>query len=249
MGKSSVSEVAHFYGRDASVYDVRRFSSSVGKYSDVIEQDIVGRMNKSWMDKRVLELGVGTGRFSIALATNGASVVSSDIAPEMLKQVASKISGSNLDGRLELLLMDGRSLAIKDATFDGCICINMLNHVKDFERVLRETSRVLKPGGFFIANFPIVFSFYLPFALYVNLFRRAVARNVYSRWFTCNQIDKACSTSGLKICQIQGAIIFPRRNIPKPFFVILRLLDRLVRNSILKYVSGNLFIKASKMDK
>ncbi len=244
--KSPAPEVAHFYGRDASLYDERRFSSSVGNYSNQVEQDIVKGMNDSWQGKQILELGAGTGRFSIALALAGASVVSSDITPEMLGQINSKILGTDLDVKLELLVMDGRSLAIKDATFDGCICINMLNHVKDYERVLQEISRILKPGGFVIANFPIVSSFYLPIALHVNSFKHAVARNVYSRWFTLGQINKSFSAAGLKICRRQGAIIFPRNQAPKPIFSLLKTLDTRARNSVLKYVSGSLFVEALK---
>lgn len=245
--KSPAPEVVHFYGRDASLYDKRRFSSSVGGYSNQVEQDIVKGMNDSWLDRQILELGAGTGRFSISLALAGASVVSSDIAPEMLRQIGSKVLGTDLDGRLELLVMDGRSLAIKDATFDGCICINVLNHIRDYERVLQEISRVLKPGGFLIANFPIVFSFYLPIALYVNSLHRSVARNVYSRWFTLGQVNKSLSAAGLKICVTKGSIVFPRNDIPRVFFSLLKTLDGAVRNSILKYVSGALFVKALKV--
>lgn len=41
----------------------------------------------------------------------------------------------------------GEDLPFRDGSFDGVLCLNVLEHVKDPFRVAREIARVLKPGG------------------------------------------------------------------------------------------------------
>ena len=45
------------------------------------------------------------------------------------------------------VLAVGEDLPFRDATFDGVLCLNVLEHVRDPFRVAREIVRVLKPGG------------------------------------------------------------------------------------------------------
>ena len=244
--KAKDKDVAQFYAIDSATYDEKRFLSPQGEYVDRIHKEIIIGMVDSWEGKKVLELAAGTGRFSIALAQFGAKVVSSDIAEEMLRMVKGKASQVNGIGSIDLLRMDAQSLAIKDATFDGCICINALEHIREYHRVLKEVSRVVKPGGFLIVNFSLVVSPYLPIAVYVNLTQRSIQNDVYTRWFMLHQITQSLSSAGLKICDAKGSIIFPPGKVPRPLFDLFRTLDIAVRNSILKYVSGTLFIKAEK---
>jgi 2-polyprenyl-6-hydroxyphenyl methylase/3-demethylubiquinone-9 3-methyltransferase len=39
---------------------------------------------------------------------------------------------------------------LADATFDVVVCVDVLEHVSDLDRVLREIRRVLRPGGVFL---------------------------------------------------------------------------------------------------
>lgn len=44
-----------------------------------------------------------------------------------------------------------------DGSFDGVVCLNLLEHIFDFHNAFRETARVLKPGGLFVASTPFMF--------------------------------------------------------------------------------------------
>lgn len=49
--------------------------------------------------------------------------------------------------RIHFSVGDGRSLPVRDASADRVLLIEVLHHVEDAEGVLRETRRVLRPGG------------------------------------------------------------------------------------------------------
>jgi ubiquinone/menaquinone biosynthesis C-methylase UbiE len=48
-------------------------------------------------------------------------------------------------------IADVHSLPVRDSTFDLALCIAVLGHVRDPQRVIGEAFRVLKPGGIFFA--------------------------------------------------------------------------------------------------
>jgi SAM-dependent methyltransferase len=50
-----------------------------------------------------------------------------------------------------------KTFPLENARFDHAICMNVLEHVFEFENVIRETSRVVKPGGSIILATPFLY--------------------------------------------------------------------------------------------
>lgn len=88
---------------------------------------------------RLLDAGCGPGWYVDALRAAGASVVGLDGDREALADRASPIPG--------LLQGDAARLPFADATFDGVVCSNLLEHAADTVGVVDELARVLRPGG------------------------------------------------------------------------------------------------------
>jgi len=98
-----------------------------------------------WRGKRVLDLGCGGGFMAEALARRGAIVDAVDPAAAAIaiaKQHARDLG-------IEYRVGTGEHLPFPDAGFDAVICVDVLEHVADLDRVLAEIHRVLKPGGQF----------------------------------------------------------------------------------------------------
>jgi SAM-dependent methyltransferase len=95
----------------------------------------------------VLDMGCGTGRFTVPLAERAASVTGLDISPQMLAVNGRKLAVRGL--RAELREGDMIALPFPDESFDVVTSMLALMHipVEDREQVFREASRVLKPGG------------------------------------------------------------------------------------------------------
>lgn len=93
-------------------------------------------------NKRVLEMGVGTGVVAGALQNNGCDVIGVDISSEMLKFAVDRV--------FALVWSDMNKLPFLDDFF-GCIySVWALHLVDDISGSLTEARRVLSSGGCFI---------------------------------------------------------------------------------------------------
>lgn len=119
-------------------------------------------------DKRILELGCGSGEASVYFATKGAQVIATDISDGMLNmagQVA-KMHGVSIETRK----ISSQRIDFDDQSFDIIYAANVLHHV-DLDATLREVSRTLKTGGIFVSWDPLAHN---PL---INIYRR-IAKDV-----------------------------------------------------------------------
>jgi SAM-dependent methyltransferase len=98
---------------------------------------------------RVLDLGCGDGRIAGALSSAGGDVTGVDPSPAALERARA----AHPDLELQLPAQDG-SLPFADSAFDVVVCVNVLEHVADTQRLMSEARRVLAPGGWFAAAVP-----------------------------------------------------------------------------------------------
>jgi ubiquinone/menaquinone biosynthesis C-methylase UbiE len=97
-----------------------------------------------------LEIGSGTGFFLLNLMQSGVAERGSvtDISPGMVEVALRNARGLGLD--VDGRVADAETIPYGDATFDLVVGHAVLHHIPDVERALRETLRVLKPGGRFV---------------------------------------------------------------------------------------------------
>ena len=97
----------------------------------------------------VLDNACGTGLITFlaaeAVGPSG-SVVATDISEAMVAHVAGEAARRSID-HITTVRMDAETLQFPDATFDVVLCGLGLMYVPDPLKAMRETLRVLKPGG------------------------------------------------------------------------------------------------------
>ena len=238
-----------FYEEEAEIYDKVRFTSPVGKLSTLTLQEIVLKLCCIDSIHFILDVGTGTGRFSIELAKKGAIVIGLDPSKSMIKLAKSKAVQAKVCENMNFVVADAHKLPFKNDSFNRSISINVLNHIQDYGKVIEEIARVLKQKGCFLANFPSIQSFYLPIALFVNFRKRALFQNVYSRWFTLGEISSSLSRVGLTVQNVRGFVVLASPPFWKLSFLIAHIMKKvnaLFSSSLLKYFSGNIFIKSQK---
>jgi 2-polyprenyl-6-hydroxyphenyl methylase / 3-demethylubiquinone-9 3-methyltransferase len=106
--------------------------------------EIVG----AWRGKTVLDLGCGGGFMSEALARRGATVIGVD--PSEAAISAAKIHADAEGLKIDYKVGTGEAIPLADHSADCVVCVDVLEHVADLDRVLDEVARVLKPGGVFL---------------------------------------------------------------------------------------------------
>jgi SAM-dependent methyltransferase len=97
---------------------------------------------------RVADLGCGSGVFTELLRREGYSSVGLDISPRLIAVGRSKYPG------LELIEGDAESLPFESGSLDGVLLSGLVHHFPDPRRLAKEVSRVLRPGGRFVAFDP-----------------------------------------------------------------------------------------------
>jgi ubiquinone/menaquinone biosynthesis C-methylase UbiE len=102
--------------------------------------------------ERVLEIGVGTGECSLALARSvgvGGSVYGVDISGGMLAVATRKLARAELAQRVHLEQADACRLPFVPDSFDAVFSSFTLElfDIPEIAEVLKECRRVLKPGG------------------------------------------------------------------------------------------------------
>lgn len=97
-----------------------------------------------------LEVGCGTGRVLIALATAGFSVVGVDVSPAMLAVAREKVQASNLGRRIELVECNALDMNLGRTFPLVFMALNSFGHFAEPgepERALERMRAHLEPGG------------------------------------------------------------------------------------------------------
>jgi len=101
------------------------------------------------LGERILELGVGTGYYSLDLAEwvgSSGTIELFDIQQEMLDHVMGRAGDAGLTN-LVPTQGDAVSLPYPDGSMDAVALTTVLGEIPDREAAIAEIARVLKPGG------------------------------------------------------------------------------------------------------
>jgi len=105
--------------------------------------------------KRVLEVGAGTGRDSLALAEKGAEVWTLDYSDESLR-LMQQVAGESI----RIVCGDARAIPFRDGTFDVVFHQGLLEHFRSPIEILVENRRVLREGGHLLIDVPQRYHYY-----------------------------------------------------------------------------------------
>ncbi|MCX7620775.1 MAG: class I SAM-dependent methyltransferase [Acidimicrobiales bacterium] len=125
----------------------------VVSYGPDIPDERVFRLLGNVEGKRILELGCGAGHTSIALAKQGAKVITVDPSSERLDLV--RAAAEREEVKVELHHGDLAELAfVRADTIDVVVSIFALGSVEDLDRAFRQAHRVLRPENHLLFSIP-----------------------------------------------------------------------------------------------
>jgi len=100
--------------------------------------------------KRILDVGCGEGYGSAMLARTASQVVGVDISEEAIAHASAKYSLENVDFRC----MPAEKLSLPDGYFDILVCLEVIEHARDYIAAIEEMRRVLNAEGTLILSTP-----------------------------------------------------------------------------------------------
>jgi SAM-dependent methyltransferase len=106
---------------------------------------------------RVLEVGAGSGRDSIALRELGAEVWVVDYTPKALQLI-----GAQRSSGMRRVCGNAFQLPFGDGSFDAVFHQGLLEHFRKPIDLLRENARVLRSGGVLLVDVPQRWHYYTP---------------------------------------------------------------------------------------
>ncbi len=142
-------DVKKIWNACAEAFD--RFTTAADSFSDNIERPAIERLIGDVAGARVLDLGCGSGPYSVWFAERGAQVVGLDLSQTMisLARQRARERGVNADFRVG----DVRDpLPFGDAEFDLVFSTTSLHYVEDLEATMREVARIVKPAALLVAS-------------------------------------------------------------------------------------------------
>jgi ubiquinone/menaquinone biosynthesis C-methylase UbiE len=121
-------------------------------FGEIGHQQVLGKLTKllgadPGPFARSLEIGAGTGYFSLNLLQTGvvSEATCTDISPGMLATLEHNASELGLD--VETVACDAAELPFDDESFDLVLGHAVLHHLPDLDGSFAEFKRVLRPGG------------------------------------------------------------------------------------------------------
>lgn len=118
-----------------------------------LDGDLARKLFGSVDGRRILELGTGTGRMAVALAGQGAKVISVD--PSIERVTDARDVAEAADVRVEYHHGDLADLAfVRGDQIDLAVAVYSLASVDDLGRVFRQVNRVLRSEATFVLSLP-----------------------------------------------------------------------------------------------
>ena len=150
--------------------------------------------------KYIMEIGAGSGRDGFKLVDQGAFVILLDYAESSL-HVLKKLS-AELNKPVFLIQADAFHLPFKSNVLDIVFHQGLLEHFTNPQDLLNENYRVLKPGGFAIADVPQRYHLYTVVKHVLIWLNKWFAG--WETEFSINQLKRIFTTSGFFVHDVYG---------------------------------------------
>ena len=144
MVDPSLEATKKYYDDFASWYENKRRPNDANGYHALIDDLEIAALEPFGRGKEVLECGCGTGLLLERISSFASRAEGCDLSPGMLE----KARGRGLSVREASVT----ALPYADASFDVACSFKVLAHVQEIEKALAEMARVVRPGGYVLAE-------------------------------------------------------------------------------------------------
>lgn len=144
--RDNISDIAASYDRSVEDEDSRLALHQ-------LEYDLTWRYLARYLPPAgsLLEIGAGTGRYTLELCRHGYSVTAVDLSAALLRRCKQRLQAEGLHGQVQLVVADARDLhAVVGTAFDAVLLMGPLYHLvfeEDRKLAVRQAADRLRHGG------------------------------------------------------------------------------------------------------
>lgn len=233
MPQETRENIEQYYDELSSSYD----KSHTRGYFESINRFELSLLEKAVYNKRVLEVGCGTGILLERVAKKASAAIGIDLSSEMLKKAGER--------NLAISKADALKLPFKNNFFDVVYSVKVLPHIPKLESVFVEMSRVTKENGL------VFFEFYNSQSS-KNMVKAIFPTKTFTRYYSINRIKKMLP-SNLELVEVNGLMVFTPSCVLYSVPLLGRVLDFLEnaasRTFLKKLASHIVFVCRKKSSK
>lgn len=193
-------KVREAYSRGGDQYDEVRMVDPRGQMLSEHDRAIFRSLFPQSQDgMNVLEIGAGTGRFTVIALERGFTLTATDINEAMLDQLRARLRENGWEDRCRVLIQDVFNPTLEPASFDYVFTLHVIPRfltLEDQAAALKSVASLIKPGGRLLFN-------------YRN--RRSPYNALYKGpAITPDDVDRILAESGMRIVTTRGKWIASR---------------------------------------
>jgi ubiquinone/menaquinone biosynthesis C-methylase UbiE len=180
-----------FYDRNARTFDAEQDKFAFVRLPEkkIVRETLDALLRPGQM---VLEIGAGTGRFTMLIAPRVRHVTAVDISANMLAELAEKMEKERL-GNIDLIHGDFLQTNFQEH-FDLIVGFSAIEYIKGEDALFEKMAALLKPGGQLVLTTPH-HTFIRWWGRLGNYFRQKIFMTAYSK----KKITLLLERNGLKI--------------------------------------------------
>lgn len=191
---------------------VSRGEPLFGSHPDAMVEAVVRQLGEH-NALRVLDVGAGNGRNTLALARYGHSIDALEGTPEFVEQIDFWARRQQLQVRAILTDFLEEGLACPESTYDLIVASQVTSHFRDVDDLVmlfRRSGELLAPGGALVMTI-----FIADEATSADEFAREAGQAHWSSFFSLSECDSAASEAGLTRTQDEQVVAYERAHLPR----------------------------------
>lgn len=189
----------------AQSFNDRRFGGPIGEIVAGTQARVLTAFVGRVRDRRILDVGTGTGRAALLLARGGAWVTGIDASEQMLDIAREQAAEQGLSA--EFLPGDAHNLDFPDRSVDVAISLRVLMHAPNWRRCVTELCRVA--DQLVVVDYPSATSFALVESLARRVTHALGARTEPYRVFTHRAMVDAFARNGFRVQSVHRQFVLP----------------------------------------
>jgi len=150
----------------------------------------------------ILDAGCGIGYYCEFLSDSGARVCGIDIDKEAIDMA------KGLYPELNFSVCSAGNIAFKDSSFDKVLCTELLEHVEDDFRAVKEICRVTKPDGLILITVPCPEGIFGSLIKNIGHSRDEGFERHFRKGYSLENIKALCGSNGLKLLNYRYSMTF-----------------------------------------